>query len=1584
MKNLLEYIEEKYGDDSSELISSLKSCFLESEFIIYKIIEEKEEEDTFRLKCYMDTFLSVYIQEVCFLFYKDSNKKLNCVFKATLPDIWDFSWIYFDLPKYAQGEEPLLEKIKFSEAPKIVYSSKRYDGLSDEIKEFLDDSNFASLKEGVNYSLKTDIVNLFFKDKLEKLKSKKLIDDKIKLPAIINDVLIPLKDIISLSFIDDIKAFFDQKDPLKDFEILSYLADHKDHEIINIEVKPQKDLFTSFVSLNHLSIYSSTNRFKDVSNGIKFIAAIKIEDTNYDIEIEYIFASSKIVIKIVDEVKLLNITSDKNLPIKTDFSSIYLRDFTFAFSFQDEIILDHLFLTLGPNESWQQNILSKSFQIDDFALCFEYSSKQENKYNFYTQCNFLLGANETNAGGLVHLGASYPSKQLSGELGLNQVISIDGIMENLFYIKGIPKIDILDLSLDSNFEKNKHSFLFELASDWSFKILQKDFELLKRVFIKVDWNDSQSIFIIDSTMIIADVEILLMAINIKENNGESETLKWKFEGRSAEGTIISIGAFAKDFLKIFALDSLLPNFLKNLKLEDIGAKFDTDTKESIFSGTVTTKIFEKNISLELKIETTKKENKEKKELYDVAFTSKIIIASQIFNILFINKGEKEKIDDENIIFKASWKQKNDETLGLNDIVEFIGIKSFKIPKGIDLALKEAQIVYTNNHNYKISAESKNYGKVVFILYKENKNSDGEYFTAIGIDHSIDLTNLPLVNQVFNEKHKLAIEDIKMTYCSKKFEENIANKINALIDEGYEEIDKGTQDGFSISLNLNIAGHKELLSLSTGEETKKQGTLKQLENKDNKKTTSETKALSTTDNTKKEDTLDTQKEYGSDGTLWYKLGKKLGPVSFEKIGLKYDEGRLYISINSSLSASGLNIDLIQASISTKLDKFSPMFDIKGLGVGYGNSTFELNGTLLTKPHKKEDAMEYTGGAVLKTKGFAFEAFGSYYDKKDNTSMFIFVEVDRVFGGPPSFVLTGILGGFGYNSELRIPDIDEISELPLISGLSDSSKIGNKSSSKNNKKATTPTQAITKLTSGNKPWVTPKAGNIWVAAGIKFTSFELMNSIALVVGEFGKDFSLSILGNSKGSYPKKTKKPFVNFELNLRAYFNPNMGELSFISKLTKDSYILDKNCHITGGFAMCFWFGNNAHSGDFVISMGGYSPYFSKPKHYPELDRVGVNWKVSKNVVIKGGQYFAVTPSSAMVGGNLQILFDTGTISAWVKAKYDVIVWWNPFYFIAEVSVRVGAAVKILGKRISVELGCMLGLWGPGFGGKVKVKILFIITFTISFGSNKKERIEKLTWEQFKESLPDSQYVKIVPLDGVAPKASMEDKDGESINKGGKNNRIIVKPNRFSFKTESQIPNSSIVFKNKKLKESRSLEPDEKLINIKPMGEKELNSTQTIEIKKLDGVDDTLWNIEKNIQNVPESLWGKGSQNKLVSEENALISSTIGLIIKAPPPNVSTNKITEILVENISYSTMAFDKSYLPITHPFNISAKKEIQNFSKDKSIEKIGKIDENSNRDNLYESLSFLGFELSNDPLKELAKEFDNYFTDSPMVKKV
>src|SRR4029077_9028650 len=115
---------------------------------------------------------------------------------------------------------------------------------------------------------------------------------------------------------------------------------------------------------------------------------------------------------------------------------------------------------------------------------------------------------------------------------------------------------------------------------------------------------------------------------------------------------------------------------------------------------------------------------------------------------------------------------------------------------------------------------------------------------------------------------------------------------------------------------------------------------------------------------------------------------------------------------------------------------------------------------------------------------------------------------------------------------------------------------------------------------------------------------------------------------------------------------------------------------TGGFAFCIWFGNNPHVGDFVVTIGGYHPAFSPPTGYPLVSPLVFNWPLRGGVTVKGGAYFAITPSAAMAGGSLQVLFHEGDLQAWFIAYANLLVRWNPFYFTANIGVSIGASFRL--------------------------------------------------------------------------------------------------------------------------------------------------------------------------------------------------------------------------------------------------------------------------------------------------------------------
>jgi hypothetical protein len=261
------------------------------------------------------------------------------------------------------------------------------------------------------------------------------------------------------------------------------------------------------------------------------------------------------------------------------------------------------------------------------------------------------------------------------------------------------------------------------------------------------------------------------------------------------------------------------------------------------------------------------------------------------------------------------------------------------------------------------------------------------------------------------------------------------------------------------------------------------------------------------------------------------------------------------------------------------------------------------------------------------------------------------------------------------------------------------------------------------------------------------------------QFGADFAVNILGVSTISQPPEVgpDEALVYLELAMKLSLRPSDGVFSMEAQLTPNSFVLVKACKVTGGFAFYLWFKDDPKrgitAGDFVLTVGGYSPRFKKPDFYPPVPILGFNWPVAEGLNVGGGAYLALTPSAFMVGGFLKATFEAGPIQAWFDANADFLISWQPFYFVADISISVGVAVDIdlagVHMRLSASLGASLHLEGPPVHGTVHVS-WYVISFTIPFGDGPKPNDKTLTWGDFEASfLPPPQQPKQAPRSTAA-------------------------------------------------------------------------------------------------------------------------------------------------------------------------------------------------------------------------------------------
>ena len=368
--------------------------------------------------------------------------------------------------------------------------------------------------------------------------------------------------------------------------------------------------------------------------------------------------------------------------------------------------------------------------------------------------------------------------------------------------------------------------------------------------------------------------------------------------------------------------------------------------------------------------------------------------------------------------------------------------------------------------------------------------------------------------------------------------------------------------------------------------------------------------------------------------------------------------------------------------------------------------------------------------------------------------------------------------------------------------------------------------------------------------------------------------------------------------LLARFIPSEGILQVEGKLLPDSYLFARDCQLTGGFAFYCWFAGQ-YSGDFVLTVGGYHPRFKVPAHYPKVDPLGLNWRISNKLSIKGSVYFALTSSAFMAGGRLEALWDSGNLKAWFIAQAHFLISWRPYFYDASISVEIGVSYtfKVFGfrKTISIDVGASLHVWGPEFAGVAKVN-LSIVSFTVRFGSRSPAKPPPISWSEFKQSfLPAKPEVC-----SIAMKTGLLRTIGE-----GDSELWIVNPKAFTLTTSSVIP-----VKTSEASNVGALGVSDEEFGVAPMNlaAKDFTESQyTISItENKTGVEAEFEYIPIR-KNVPAALWGESSDTNLDGKKfiNDALSG-FEIRPKNPPKPGQTQDIDR---RNLSYDSESLTDYY---------------------------------------------------------------------------
>lgn len=1053
------------------------------------------------------------------------------------------------------------------------------------------------------------------------------------------------------------------------------------------------------------------------------------------------------------------------------------------------------------------------------------------------------------------------------------------------------------------------------------------------------------------------------------------TTGWEFTGGIPTDTTVALGDILTHLASDFGINSI-PAPMQSLVLNGLLFSYTTGTNTFTYTCNGTFKVddVDVNIGFTTSIQQTQGNTTGGGVVgtkgYTAFFGGTISLGNLEFNLVF-------DTDVSSNTFIATFINNSAGSIVLQNLVASVSSTLAQtIPPSLSIDLKQAK----------------------FVFYEDTAK---QFAFGLDLGTSLNLSDIPIISGKLPANVTLILDDLQVLYCSSAFTQAQTSTINALLPTSISPlVSTGPPAGLQLSANLNVG--TELLNLYLDIESS---------------------AASTNSNTPNGGGTANQPVASAapSSITWFTIDKQFGPVFFQSIGVSFQSGVLSFSFNTSVTIGPLSIALEGLTFGSPINTFAPVFNLYGMGIGYSSPPLSIQGAILRVPQDPAHPniqLQFDGSLIVQAADWGLSAIASYAQLTNGLpSMFIFLDMNEVLGGPPYFIVEGVMGGFGFNRSLVMPAPDEVLNFPLLA-------INAPQTGSVYDQAMNTLFILEGSNNTTKPWITPKEGDYWLAAGLVFSSFEIVQGNLLLVARFGQELQFALLGLAYFSLPKgvPVNDAFVFVEMQMEAVLKPGEGVLNVGGSLTTSSYVLTKDCHLTGGFAFYMWFGSNPYAGQFVMTVGGYHPAFIVPSYYPNVARLGFNWQVSGDVLVKGDSYFALTPSCGMAGGGLEVLYHSGPIKAWFTAQANMLVTWHPFSFIADISVDIGASVRInllvCHKTISVSLGASLTLWGPPLGGKVRVHIV-IVTVTIHFGSDSADYKDKLALEwddSTKEGISLTGFNKLLPAPNNICKHVINSGLTKTLGKDISNpaqpiifnnnpppsptdtvEKIwVVRAGTFSFTSQSVIPSNNFTYGNSSSYAVNTTTPN--VVAIRPMFIPSITSMHNVQIFKEQDNTSTLiafdeWSVTPVYANVASSLWGQPLKNgnEYVQAPSLPSSDTepnqiIGYQIQGPSPVLGATfgvlPLSDLAEDDIANGTnpLSINPSattdYEPmITDPSNpntppATTVKDIENIAAVSTL-----------RNNIYQVLSSHQFyNGSNDSMVQMAATAGDLFTVEPL----
>lgn len=451
----------------------------------------------------------------------------------------------------------------------------------------------------------------------------------------------------------------------------------------------------------------------------------------------------------------------------------------------------------------------------------------------------------------------------------------------------------------------------------------------------------------------------------------------------------------------------------------------------------------------------------------------------------------------------------------------------------------------------------------------------------------------------------------------------------------------------------------------------------------------------------------------DNVVWIDVQQEVGPLAMRRLGLGIEPKSgdswvngclqlgsealsahdLSLYYDGTFSLWGLQVEPWGLRLTMPLgttrgrEFYNPAnweLNLDGLGITYTSDVVTIAAGL----YRKGD--EFLGAGVLRAGDFALSALFAY----KNDSFFGVASASLPIGGSPAFYIQRVAAGFGHNRAFKEPkngaDVANHLLVDVLEGRSD----------------------VALDLDEVRDEFGVENGSTWAAAGVKFTSFGLIDGTALVYVLFNDATTIGLMGTASlllGTSSATILK--LNLGLTAQIVVSGEDPRVTVRADILHDSHLVFPGFALHGSAFIGYWF----KRGDFLLSVGGYHPDFIPRDYYPsDLSRVGFDLALG-GVDLWGRMYFALTPREVMLGAELHARGEWGPLAAWLSVWFNALVGWDPFYYRISAGVTLGGSIDLgLFGTVEVEFGASIKVWGPPFGGRATIEIL-CVDVEVEFG-----------------------------------------------------------------------------------------------------------------------------------------------------------------------------------------------------------------------------------------------------------------------------